>query len=260
MRSLRSLWSGLPGTTLLILLAGCTGANDDNGISSATSQSAVGIWSGIESVTGLAVTAIVDSSGETAFVRSDGAQFAGTAQTSGSSLAVAVDGYSNFPTTFPDGTTTGVGTISGTVTTSTTMTVTLSFTTSGETAITGTWTLSYNSLSTLASSLAAVNANYSDGTTGSTVSIDGLGDVNSQDATTGCVMNGTISTSDTAYDIYQTSFTYKNCTGDYAILNDVDLAGLAVLDTGVSPQQLVIAVTGQSSSGSYGITSYLNAT
>jgi hypothetical protein len=38
------------------------------------------------------------------------------------------------------------------------------------------------------------------------------------------------------------------------------MTGVAVLDTGVSPQQLVIAVTGQSSSGSYGITSYLNAT
>jgi hypothetical protein len=257
---MRSLSSALPGTSLLILLTGCTGVGGDTGSSTTTNQSAVGIWSGSDSVTGLAVTAIVNSSGDAEFLRSDGAQFAGTAQVSGSSLAVAVDGYSNFTTTFSDGTTTGVGTISGTVTTSTTMTVNLSFTTSGDTTITGTWTLSYDSLSTLASSLAAVNANYTDGTTGATVSIDGLGDVNSQDATTGCVMNGTISTSDTAYDIYQVNFTYKSCTGNYAVLNDVEMSGLAVLDTGVSPQQLVIAVTGQSSSGSYGITSYLNAT
>jgi hypothetical protein len=257
---MRSMWSGLPGTLLLVILGGCTGVGDDTGTSTTTNQSAVGIWSGTDSVTGLAVTAIVNSSGESEFLRSDGVQFAGTAQVSGSSLAVAVDGYSNFTTTFSDGTTTGVGTISGTVTTSTTMTVSLSFTTSGQTAITGNWALSYNSLSTLASSLATVSSNYTDGTTGATVSIDGVGDVNSQDATTGCVLNGTISTSDTAYDIYQISFTYKNCTGSYAVLNNVEMTGLAVLDTGVSPQQLVIAVTGQSSSGSYGITSYLNAT
>jgi len=257
---MRSKWSGLPGTLLLILLGGCTGTSDDTGSSTTTNQSAVGIWSGTDSATGLAVTAIVNSSGESEFLRSDGVQFAGTAQVSGSSLAVAVDGYSNFTTTFSDGTTTGVGTISGTVTTSTTMTASLTFTTSGGTAIAGNWTLSYNALSTLASSLATVSANYTDGTTGATVSIDGVGDVNSQDASTGCVLNGTISTSDTAYDIYQISFTYKNCTGSYAALNNVEMTGLAVLDTGVSPQQIVIAVTGQSSSGSYGITSDLNAT
>jgi hypothetical protein len=257
---MRSLWSGLPGTSLLILLTACTGFGGDTGTTTTTNQSAAGIWSGTDSVTGLAVTAIVNSSGEAAFLRSDGTQFAGTAQVTGSSLAVAVDGYSNFTTTFPDGTTTSVGTISGTVTTSTTMTVTLSATSSGGTAITGNWTLSYSSLSTLASSLAAVSANYADGTTGATVSIDGLGDVNSQDSTTGCVMNGTVSTGDTAFDIYEINFTYKNCTGNYAVLNDVEMTGLAVLDTAVSPQQLVIAVTGQSSDGSYGITSYLNAT
>jgi hypothetical protein len=257
---MRSLWSALAGTSVLILLTGCTGVGGDTRTSNTTNQSAVGIWSGTDSVTGLAVTAFVNSSGEAAFLRSDGTQFAGSVQVTGSSLAVAVDGYSNFTTTFPDGTTTGVGTISGTVTTSTTMTVSLSVTTSGGTAITGNWTLSYSSLSTLTSSLEAVSANYTDGTTGATVSIDGLGDVNSQDAATGCVMNGTVSTSDTAYDIYQINFTYKNCTGNYAVLNDVEMTGLAVLDTAVSPQQLVIAVTGQGSSGSYGITSYLNAT
>ena len=257
---MRSMWSSVPGTLLVFLLGGCTGTSDDAGTSTMTNQSAVGIWSGTDSATGLAVTAFVNSSGESEFLRSDGVQFAGTAQVSGSSLAVAVDGYSNFTTTFSDGSTTGVGTISGTVTTATTMTVNLSFTTSGQTTITGNWTLSYNSLSTLASSLATVSSNYTDGTTGATVSIDGVGDVNSQDASTGCVLNGTISTSDTAYDIYQISYTYKNCTGSYAVLNNVDMTGLAVLDTGVSPQQLVIAVTGQSSGGSYGIVSNLNAT
>jgi hypothetical protein len=257
---MRSLWSGFSVTSSLILLSGCTGSDTDTGTSTTSNQSAVGIWSGTDSVTGLAVTAIVNSSGESSFLRSDGVQFAGTAQVSGSSLAVAVDGYSNFTTTFSDGTTTGVGTISGTVTTATTMTAALSFTTSGGTAITGTWTLSYNALSTLASSLAAVSSNYTDGVTGATVSIDGLGDVNSQDPTTGCILNGTISTSDTAYDVYQLNFTYKSCTGNYAVLNDVAMTGLAVLNSSVSPQQLVIAVTGQSSGGSYGIISYLNAT
>jgi hypothetical protein len=259
MRALRLRFTG--AVLGALVLTACNGAGSDSSSSStATNQSAVGVWGGTDSITGLNVSAIVNSAGQAAFLRSDGVQFVGTVQITGSTLAVAVDGYANFGATFSDGTTTGVGTLSGTVSTGSSMTANLSFTTSGNTTMTGDWTLSLQSLTNIGSSLGAVTATYTDGSTGATVSIDGLGDVNSQDPTTSCVLTGTISTNDTAYDIYQINFTYKSCTGSYAVLNGIQLSGLAVLNTGVSPTQLVYAVAGQGSSGQYGITSYLNAT
>jgi hypothetical protein len=260
---MRKLRLEFPGMVLVaVVLAGCNGIGSDSGSSGSTTtnQSPVGVWSGMDSITGLSVTALISSSGQAVFLRSDGVQFDGTAQVTGSSLAVAVDGYASFPTTFSDGSSSGVGTLSGTVSAGSSMTVSLSFTTSGNTALAGNWTLTFSSLTGTGSSLGAVTATYTDVTTGATVAIDGLGNINSQDPSTGCVLSGTISTSDTAYDIYQIDFTYKSCTGSYAVLNAVELSGLAVLNTNVSPVQLVIAVAGQASGGSYGITTALTAT
>jgi hypothetical protein len=246
------------------LLSGCNGLAAFLNPTSTTlptgNQTAVGVWSGSDSFTGLTVTAIVSSTGQAAFLRSDGVQFVGTVAMTGTDISVSVTGYANFGTTFSDGTSTGSGTVSGTISSGSSMTVTLNFTTSGNFSMTGNWTLSFDALTNNGSSIGAVSANYSDSATGIALSIDGLGDVNSQDPTTGCVLNGTISTADTTFDIYQIDFTLKSCTGAYAVLNDVELSGLAVLNTDVSPTQLVVAVTGNSSRGQFGITSYYNAT
>ena len=257
---------GLVGATLILI--GCnSGSDSGTSTSTTTNASATGVWTGTDSVSNLAVTAFINSAGEAEFISgADGSQlFVGTVQISGSTLDVAVNGYSNLATsaTFSDGSTSGVGTLTGTVVSGSTLTASLSFTTSGGTAITGNWTLTFSPLSNSGSSLAAISATYTDGTTGATVTIDGAGDVNSQDPSTGCVLTGTVSTTDTSYDVYQIIYTYKNCTGAYAVLNGLQLSGLAVLDTtpstGSTPQ-VVVAVTGGSASASYGIVDDLNAT
>ena len=102
--------------------------------------------------------------------------------------------------------------------------------------------------------------NYTEPSSGTTVSIDGLGDLNSQDPTTGCVLNGTVSTTDKSFDVYQVAFIYQSCTGSAAPLNGVHFSGMAVLDSGVSPVQFVLAVTGTGANGDLGIVTYLNAT
>jgi hypothetical protein len=104
-----------------------------------------------------------------------------------------------------------------------------------------------------------VSANYTT-SSGATVSIDGLGDVDSEDPTTGCVLSGTVSTTDKDVDIYQINLLYKSCTGNDAALNGVAFSGMAVLNSNVSPAQLVIAVSASATSGGMGIVSYLNAT
>lgn len=247
----------------MLVLSGCNGLaaflNPTSTTTASGDQSAVGVWSGSDSLTGLTVTAIVSSTGQAAFLRSDGVQFAGTAAITGTNVSVSVAGYANFGTTFSDGTSTGSGTVSGTVSSGSSMTVTLNFTTDGNTSMTGNWSLSFDSLTNNGSSISTVSANYSDAATGTALSIDGLGDVNSQDPTTGCVLNGTVSTADTSFDIYQIDFTYKSCTGAYTVLNDIEFSGLAVLNTDVSPTQLVVAVTGTSTRGQFGLTSYYNA-
>jgi hypothetical protein len=261
MRRLHITVLGLVGATLILI--GCnSGSDSGTSATTTTNASATGVWSGTDSVSNLAVTAFINSAGLAEFIRADGLQFVGTVQISGSTLDVAVNGYSNLATsaTFSDGSTSGVGTLTGTVVSGSTLTASLSFTTSGGTAVTGNWTLSFDALSNSGSSLAAISASYTDGTTGATVAIDGTGDISSQDANTGCVLTGTVSTTDTSYDVYQVVYKYKQCTGTYAVLNGLQMTGLAVLNTTVSPTQLDIAVTGGSAGASYGVVSYLNAT
>ena len=83
---------GCVGAGVAALLAtGCNGTTDNT--TNTTTQSATGVWSGTDSVTGLGVTAIINSGGQAAFIRSDGILFTGAVQVSASTLAVTVDGY-----------------------------------------------------------------------------------------------------------------------------------------------------------------------
>lgn len=239
---------------VLLALAGCGSSSDETSGSSSSSsnESAVGFWSGTDSVTNLTVVGLVNESGSAVFLRSDGVQFKGSVQVTGSTLAVAVDGYTDFyGSAFSDDSTSGVGTLSGSVTTGSSLTATLSFKTSGGTTLTGNWTLSYSSLSSTGSSLSSVSANYTDSDTNSTVSISSSGEWTSQSGTDSCVLNGTVSTTDSSYDIYQVTFTYEDCTGNDAVLNGISFSGLGVLNTSSTPHQFVFAVSGESSAGVY---------
>lgn len=239
---------------------GCNSSSDDTSAGPTTNASATGVWSGSDSVSGLSVTAFINSAGQATFIRSDGIQFTGTAQISGDTLAVTVDGYSDFPAAFSDGSTYGIGTLNGAVTTGGSITATLSFTTNGGTAIGGSWSLNYQALSNNGSSTATLSANYTDSVTGAVLSITSNGDMTEQNASNGCVLNGSISTNDSSHDIYEVAYSFGNCTGTYAVLNGVQFTGLATLNTGVSPAQLTIAVTGASSTTPYAIISTLTGT
>src|SRR5580692_7491898 len=95
---------GLVGATLILI--GCNSGSDSStsATTTTTNASATGVWSGTDSVSNLAVTAFINSAGLADFIRADGLQFVGTVQISGSTLDVAVDGYSNLGgTAFSDG-------------------------------------------------------------------------------------------------------------------------------------------------------------
>lgn len=253
------LWLSGSSLTLALLAASCNSTSTDS--TNTTTQSATGVWSGSDSVSGLGITAIINSAGQATFIRSDGVQFTGSAQVSGSSLAVTVDGYPDFSATFSDGSTYGIGTLDGSVTTGSTLTATLTFTTNDNTAITGTWSLTYEALSANTSSTLAISGNYTDTVTGAVIAISNSGVMSGTTASNSCALTGSVSTSDSTTNVYEVAYSYSACTGTYAVLNGVQFTGLATLNPNLSPAQILMAVTGTATTGDkYAIISTLGAT
>jgi hypothetical protein len=243
-------------------IAGCNGTGYmPAGMPMPTNASATGVWGGTDSVTGLSVVGYIDSGGNAVFIRADGVQFVGVTQVSGATLVAAVVVYANFDSssgaTFKDGSSYGLGTLNGTVVTASTLTLSLSFTTNGGTSGSGSWSLAFNTLSNSGSSLTAISANYTDTASGSVISIGADGVVTGQNPANSCVLNGTVKIINSSYDTYQVSLTYDNCTGSYAVLNGLQLTGLAVFNPNTSPAQLTISVAGASSTSKFGLVLYL---
>jgi hypothetical protein len=248
---------GLVAATALLAL-GCNSSSDSS--SDTTTQSATGIWSGTDSVSGLSVTALISSGGQATFIRSDGIQFDGSVQVSGSTLAASVDGYPDFSQTFSDGSAYGIGTLNGSVSTAGTITATLAFTTNGNTAITGNWTLTYESLSTTPSSVTAIAGTYTDAASGATFTFDSSGSISITNSPNSCTLSGKVSTADSTTNVYEVSYSYTSCTGTYQPLNGVQFTGLATINSSISPAQLVMSAAGTLSGNYFGIVSALTAT
>lgn len=238
----------------MLALTGCSGSDMGNMTSpTGTDASATGIWGGTDSATGLSVIGYINSGGQAVFIRGDGVQFVGSTEVSGDTLVAAVVGYTDHGSSFSDGSTYGLGTLNGTVATGRSLTLSLTFTTNGGTQQRGSWSLSFNSLSSSGSSLGAISASYTDTASGSVVTIAADGVMTGQNPANGCVLNGTVTVTNSTYDVYQVAVTYENCTGGYAALNGVQLTGLAALNPGTSPAQLTIGLSGAGTTGKYAI-------
>jgi hypothetical protein len=259
--------------TLGLAVAGCGGLDLGAASTSSTSPtnaSATGFWLGTDSATGLTLQAFINSAGQADFIRGDGVQYVGTVEVSGDTIAVSVDGYTNFGATFSGGSTDGIGTVNGTVDSGASIRAALSFTPTGGTQETSTWTLAFQSLSNTASSLSAVAGTYTSGTafvggvdpmSRASVTISSSDVIYGQGSGSGCVLNGSVTVGDSSYDIYEVTYTLSSCTGTYAALNGVQFTGLAVLNTKTTPDQFLIGVTGQAAGDSrhYGLVTALTA-
>jgi hypothetical protein len=232
-------------------------SSSSSGSSSGVNADPEGIWTGADSISGMPVIAIVEESGAFDIIRNDGAQFTGQVVVSGTSFVANDQGFAQVGGTlnapFTNGATYGVGSLSGVLAAGVSITASTSFTPIGGTAIAGTLSLNFDSLYTTGSSFAAISGNYTNQTTGDTVSISGSGVIFSQNSVTSCVLNGQISLINASYDAYGVSYTYSNCgTGAYLPLIGVQLAGLGVLNSTASPVQLIIGVTGSAGAAQYG--------
>lgn len=275
MRRVRALLLVFP-PLLMICIAGCncdgnvlcTKFTSPSTSTSSTAGSAAGIWTGTDSATNLELTGYVDANGQADFIRSDGVQFIGTAQVSGTTLNIALNGYTQYGYDFPDGSAFGTGSFSGSFESGSTLSGSVDFTTAGGTTIDSSWSLTFDSLYDTASSLDTISGTYTDNLAAVTDGVDPLGQTSltisstgvlyAQGSADGCVANGSVTLVSAGTDLYQVSYTLENCTGSEAVLNDVAFSGLAELNTDASPEALVLAVTGASSSGAYyGIVSEL---
>jgi hypothetical protein len=234
--------------TLLGLFGACGGGGGGGGapvvaqMPPPTNASPGGIWNGTDSASSLAVVGIITEAGQLYLIRSDGAQFTGTASVSGTTVSGDLLGFAPFGATFADGSNHGTGTLSGTVTERSTLNLVIVFTTSAGTATTSTLPMSFNATYNNASSLATIAGTFT-AVDGTVVTVSAGGSVTGQNAANGCVINGLISVINPSYNAYGVSYSFASCTGQYAVLNGVTETGLGTLNTVALPVQATIGVS-----------------
>lgn len=252
---------GMIAAGTVVLLAGCGGGGSGLGNSTgANNATAGGIWRGSESVSGLGVVGIVNESGNFTFVRADGVQYIGTATISGTSVTANVEGIVPLGFTFADGSHHGTGTISGTIQARQALDASTKFTTDLGNASTGTLNLTFDALYNLASSLNTISGNYTNTANNVVVTVGTNGSIFSQDSTSGCVLNGTVSIINASYNAYNVTFDYASCTGQFSSLNGISFTGMAMLDNTVTPEQIVVAATGTANGTKYSVVLKFNKT
>lgn len=223
----------------------------------------------MDSATNLQLTGYIDANGQADFIRSDGVQFTGTAEVSGTTLTIALSGYTQYGYAFADGSAFGTGSFTGSFASGSTISGSVDFVTADGTTLESSWSLTFDSLYNTASSLDTISGTYTDNLSAVTDGVDPLSQTSLTISSTGvlyaqgsvneCVANGTVSVVSASADLYQVTYTLANCAGSDAALNGVSFSGLAELNTHASPEALVLAVTGAGSSGAYyGIVSELS--
>ena len=244
----------------VVVAAGAAACHGSSSPNTATDQQyPFGIFTGTDS-SGDAVTAIINTGDSAVFISASKnsagqlvyTQYTGLVAGSQSPIDGTLHGYPQALQTFADGSNFGIGTLGGLVTTNTSITGTFAFTTTANTTSSTVWTLTFDSIYNAAGTLSAIAGNYSDATLddpsdGATVSITASGAVTAQAPATGCALTGQLSASTESNDIYTVTLSYASCTGAAAALNSIQFTGFAILNTSVSPAQVTIAVTGESS-------------
>jgi hypothetical protein len=228
--------------SLLALSGGCGGGGgSSNAPPPPANASPGGIWAGTSSI-GVTILGLVTENGEFHFLQDDGIQYFGTVNTSQNALSANFTGVTQIGTTFLDGSRTGTGTLTGTVQVRRSMSGSSTFRTALGNSNTSTITLTYDALYERDSSLATIAGNYRDPTTNAVINVNSNGVVFSQDAVTGCIINGTISIINATFNAYRLQYSFSSCRAPNTILNGTTANGLGTLDNTVAPERAIIGV------------------
>src|SRR5690606_26031891 len=225
----------------LCMLAGCNGERSGGqnplgggggggpGGGNDRDRSIGGLWFGVDPISGQDVIGIASEDGDFHFVREDLVQYAGEADTDGTTVTGEFVGFTPPGFEFEDGSTRGTGTLSGLVDEREELQLQIVFTTSAGTQDSGTITLRYDDVYERDSSLSTIAGNYAIRGTNGVVNVNSNGVVFAQNSTTGCTANGEVSVIDPRYNAYRVEWTYSACAGDFSVLNGLTFSGLATL-------------------------------
>src|SRR5438309_1981557 len=234
-------------TAFALPLAGCGGGGSSSPPPPppppAPNASPGGIWIGSDPISVMPVLGLVAESGEL-FFRSQGpttagVYFVGQFKTDGNAINANVDAITLPFSIYPDRGTTGTGTLGGHIIERTSIDGGVSITTDPA-AIGGgrVWanalTLTFNPQYNRASALATIAGNYGPGSLALTISSNGA--LFAQDASTGCVINGTVATIDTRFNMYAVDLSTMNCATEFGVPDGAQLHGLATLDNSQFPE------------------------
>jgi hypothetical protein len=206
---------------------------------------------------GSAILGLVAETGEMFFdgpgsATSDGVYHVGQFTTTANTADANVAAITKQNSIYPDRGTSGTGTLDCDIVERASLTDCIASITTGPAAIGGgrTWTtgpvsLSFSSQYNRPSSLATIAGNY--GATygqppGSSLAltISSSGVLFAQDAVTGCVINGTVTTIDPRFNMYGVIMTPMNCAVQFNVPDGSQLKGLATLDNSQTPEYVRI--------------------
>ncbi len=210
--------------------------------------SAGGIWRAADGT-----VALIDEDDHAHLVRPDGTQFVGDvvgvrynkqdclADREKSEMHVVLPPG----VALPDGSTSGKGRVdAGWVARTGQLQLTVDVRTAGGGTYPVAFLGTYDSLHASNSSRATITGMYRSTASpeAAVLTIDSDGGMFSQDATTGCVVNGTINPVDSHYDVYRVTLSYSACQGALTPLNGLPVKGLATYDAQRNPAELVLAL------------------
>ena len=244
---------------LAITLSACGGGgggSSSGGGSTPIANAAVGgIWTGKDPISSADVVGLIAEDGRAQFVVFDGGaptQYWGTLSTSGNNISSSNVQVADDLTYF------GTAAISGTITARQSMTISVSFTPAAGcaasvcgTARTGSGPLTFNAIYNRGGALSRVVGNWRDVVTSQIYNINASGVVFLQDAVTGCIINGQVSTINTSFNAYSATYTYTSCRIPYTALNNTTATGLVAVDDTVSPNRIVLGAQYRASGTTY---------
>ena len=224
-----------------------------------TNASPGGIWQGTDPISRQPVLALAAEDGRFQFLVDDSppyTQYWGTLATSGSNLSGSNIQVAAGQTYF------GTAAITaGSITARQSMTATVSFTPAPGcspavcgNAQSGSISLTFNPVYNQGGALSRIAGNWQDVETGQIINVNGAGVVFSQEAATNCVINGQVSTINTAFNAYSVTYTFSNCRFPYNLQNNTTATGLAFVDSSVTPNRAYFA--GQYRVGNTAYTTY----
>lgn len=250
--------------SLVSVLAACGGGgggSSGGGTPSppVTNASPGGLWQGIDPISRLPVYALAAEDGRFQLIVDDGApltQYWGTLATSGNSLSSSNVQVATGTSYLGTANITG-----GSITARQSMTATVSYTPAPGCAPTvcgnaqsGSLSLTFNPVYNQGGALSRIAGNWQDVETGQIINVNGAGVVFSQEAATNCVINGQVSTINTAFNAYSVTYSFSNCRFPYNLQNGTTATGLAFVDSSVTPNRAYFA--GQYRVGNTAYTTY----